>query len=188
MRQDNLKRLLAFSSIAQVGFILVGMTGQSPEGAASVIFFLLIYLFSNLGAFAVLTLVSTATGKETIHDYRGFHKSNPLLAWILAISLFSLAGIPPVAGFFGKFFLLLAGAGQANYPLVIVASLNMIISLYYYLRVIKAMFMDPNDHPVPSIQSGAMPKLAMAICLGGMLVTGLYSGAYEYIFSLFTVR
>jgi len=105
LRQTNLKRLLAFSSIAQIGFILVGMSGQSDTATVSVLYFVLIYLFSNLGAFGVITLVSALTGKETLADYKGFHSTNPGLSWVLAISLFSLAGIPPVAGFFGKFFL-----------------------------------------------------------------------------------
>jgi NADH-quinone oxidoreductase subunit N len=103
IRQNNLKRFLAFSSISQVGFILIGMSGQSQAGTASVVYFILIYTFSNLGAFGVITLVSAVTGKETIYEYRGFYKTNPLLSCVLAISLFSLAGIPPTAGF-GKFF------------------------------------------------------------------------------------
>jgi NADH-quinone oxidoreductase subunit N len=184
MRQHNLKRLLAFSSISQVGFILVGMTGQSVEGSASVIYFILIYIFSNLGAFGVVTLVSARTGKETIGDYKGFHQTNPALSWVLAISLFSLAGIPPAAGFFGKFFLLMSGAGKANYTLVIIASLNMIVSLYYYLKVIKAMFMDKNDEPIGNIQAGFYPKTAFAICLAGMILAGIYGEVYHHIYSL----
>ncbi|HET6765776.1 MAG TPA: NADH-quinone oxidoreductase subunit N, partial [Chitinophagaceae bacterium] len=104
LRQQNMKRFLAFSSIAQVGFILIGITGQSPEGSASVIYFVLIYIFSNLGAFGVINLISAATGKENIDDYKGFYRTNPRLSWVLAIALFSLGGIPPTAGFFGKFF------------------------------------------------------------------------------------
>src|SRR5207248_7361538 len=98
IRQNNLKRFLAFSSIAQMGFILVGISGSSQMGTASVIYFVLIYVFSNLGAFGVISLVSAQTGKEDVNDYRGFYKTNPLLSWVLTISLFSLAGIPPTAG------------------------------------------------------------------------------------------
>ena len=184
VRQDNIKRLLAFSSIAQMGFILVGMTGQSDEGTTSVIYFILIYIFSNLGAFGVVTLVSALTGKETISDYRGLYQTNPLLSWVLAISLFSLAGIPPVAGFFGKFFLLMAGAAKENYTLVIIAALNMIVALYYYLKVIKAMFMDKNDTPIQPLKINFFPKAALIICLAGMIVTGLYGEVYGYIFNL----
>jgi NADH-quinone oxidoreductase subunit N len=185
LRQQNMKRFLAFSSIAQVGFILVGLTAQSVEGSSSVIFFILIYIFSNLGAFGVISLVSAVTGKENMDDYKGFYKTNPTLSWVLAISLFSLAGVPPMAGFFGKFFLLFAGARQGNYLLIVIAALNMVVSLYYYLKVIKAMFMDANESPIEKIQSNLAPKIAMAICVGGILVTGIASGAYNYIHSLF---
>jgi NADH-quinone oxidoreductase subunit N len=184
LRQQNMKRFLAFSSIAQVGFILIGITGQSPEGSASVIYFVLIYIFSNLAAFGVINLVSATTGRETVNDYKGFYKTNKGLSWVLAIALFSLGGVPPTAGFFGKFFLLLAGAGKGNYLLITIAALNMVISLYYYLRVIKAMFMDANEDPIEPVKTSWSPRLAMIICIGGIIITGLASGAYNYIHSL----
>jgi NADH-quinone oxidoreductase subunit N len=184
LRQQNMKRFLAFSSIAQVGFILIGITGQSAEGSTSVIFFVLIYIFSNLAAFGVISLVSAVTGKENVDDYKGFYKTNPGLSWVLAIGLFSLGGIPPTAGFFGKFFLLLAGAGKGNYLLIGIAALNMVISLYYYLRVVKAMFMDANDNPIEKVHAGWSSKVAMIICIAGIIITGLASGAYNYIHSL----
>ena len=184
LRQQNMKRFLAFSSIAQIGFILVGLSSQSTAGSSSVIFFILIYIFSNLGAFGVISLVSAITGKENMDDYKGFYKTNPVLSWVLAISLFSLAGIPPLAGFFGKFFLLFAGAGKGNYSLIVIAALNMVISLYYYLKVIKIMFMDENEQPIEKIKAHWQPKIAMAICVGGIIVTGIASGAYNYIHSL----
>ncbi|HET6993381.1 MAG TPA: NADH-quinone oxidoreductase subunit N [Chitinophagaceae bacterium] len=184
LRQQNMKRFLAFSSIAQVGFILIGITGESVEGSASVIFFVMIYVFSNLAAFGVISLVSAATGREGVDDYKGFYKTNPLLSWVLAIALFSLAGVPPTAGFFGKFFLLLAGAGKGNYWLITIAALNMVVSLYYYLRVVKAIFMDDNENPIEKIHPSLSPKIAMLICTGGIVLTGLMSGAYNYIYSL----
>ncbi|MCA0382297.1 MAG: NADH-quinone oxidoreductase subunit N [Bacteroidetes bacterium] len=184
MRQQNMKRFLAFSSIAQVGFILLGISGQSVASSTSLIFFVLIYIFSNLAAFGVVSLVSSAYGKEKVDDYKGFYQTNPLLAWTLAIALFSLAGIPPTAGFFGKFFLILAGAAKGNWLLITIAALNMIISLYYYLRVVKAMFMDHNAAPLEKINTPLSPKIALIICIVGILITGLYSGAYEYIYSL----
>lgn len=185
LRQRNMKRFLAFSSIAQVGFILIGLTGQQAPGGTSVIYFVLVYIFSNLGAFAVVSLVSAVSGREDMDDYRGFYRTNPRLSWVMAISLFSLAGIPPTAGFFGKFFLLLSGAGGGNYLLITIAALNMVVSLYYYLKVIKYMFMDTNDRPIESIRTDLQPKLAMGICVVGILVSGVVSGAYEYIYSLF---
>jgi NADH-quinone oxidoreductase subunit N len=184
LRQQNMKRFLAFSSIAQVGFILIGITGYSAKGSASVIFFVLIYIFSNLAAFGVINLVSAVTGRETINDYKGFYKNNRSLSWVLAIALFSLGGIPPTAGFFGKFFLLLAGAGRGNYLLITIAALNMVISLYYYLKVIKAIFMDANEYPIEQVKASWSPRLAMIICVAGIIIVGLASGAYQYIHSL----
>ncbi len=184
LRQNNFKRFLAFSSIAQVGFILIGISGSSQAGMASVIYFILIYIFSNLAAFGVVSLVSAVTGKETISDYKSFYTTNPLLSWVLTIALFSLAGVPPTAGFFGKFFLLMAGAAKANYWLIGIAALNMVISFYYYLRVVKAIFMDSNEHPIPKLSLPFYPKLALYICVIGIILTGLASCVYDYIFSL----
>ena len=184
IRQNNLKRFLAFSSVAQVGFILIGITGATQAGSASVVYFVLIYTFSNLGAFGVISLVSALAGKENIQDYKAFYKNNPILSWVLAISLFSLAGIPPTAGFFGKFFLLMAGAGQGNYLLITIAALNMVVSLYYYLKVVKAIFMDSNENPIKKLMIPASPKLALFICTTGIVLTGLISYVYKYIFSM----
>jgi NADH-quinone oxidoreductase subunit N len=184
LRQNNLKRFLAFSSITQMGFILVGISGSSQMGSASVIYFLLIYIFSNLGAFGVIAFVSALTGKENMDDYKGFYKTNPFLTWVLTISLFSLAGIPPTAGFFGKFFLIMAGAGKGNWLLIIIAALNMILSLYYYLKVVKAMFMDGNEQPIEKLSTNTLPKLAMLVCVAGIVVVGFIPPIYNYIYSL----
>jgi NADH-quinone oxidoreductase subunit N len=186
LRQNNFKRFLAFSSIAQVGFILIGISGSSQLGATSAIYFVLIYVFSNLAAFGVVSLVSAITGKESISDYKGFYKTNPVLAWILTIALFSLAGVPPTAGFFGKFFLLMAGAAKANWILITIAALNMVISFYYYLRVVKAIFMDENDNPIEKVSMPLMPRLALYVCIIGIIATGLVSYVYDYIHSLGT--
>ena len=184
IRQNNIKRFLAFSSIAQIGFILVGITGSSRLGATSVIYFVLIYVFSNLAAFGVVSLVSAVTGRENISDYKNFYKSNPVLSWVLTIGLFSLAGVPPTAGFFGKFFLLMAGAGKGNYILITIAALNMIISFYYYLRIVKAIFMDENENPIEKLFVPVFPKLALSLCIVGILFTGVVSYLYDYIHSL----
>ena len=187
IRQNNLKRLLAFSSISQVGFILVGISGSSQAGSASMIYFILVYIFSNLGAFGVVSFISAVTGKETIDDYKGLYTTNPFLAWVLAIALFSLAGIPPTAGFFGKFFLLMAGAGDGNYEIITIAALNMVIALYYYLRVVKAMFMDINEQPIEKLSIPIFPKAAMLLCAAGIIITGFAGWIYDYIYSLSTV-
>lgn len=184
IRQQNIKRLLAFSSIAQVGFILVAISGNYQDGSASVVYFLLIYIFSNLAAFGVASVISEQSGRENIDDYKGLYATNPFLCWIMALALFSLAGIPPTAGFFGKFFLLSAGAEKGNFWLIIIAGLNMVISLYYYLRIVRAMFMDKNEHPIEKIQVMAPVRLGLILCAAGILLTGLAGQWLNYIQSL----
>ncbi len=184
LRQQNIKRFLAFSSIAQVGFILVGISGNYIQGTTSVVYFVLIYVFSNLAAFGVASTIEEHTGKTRIEDYKGLYASNPLLSWILALSLFSLAGIPPTAGFFGKLFLLSAGASSATYPFIAFAALNMIVSLYYYLRVIRSVFMDKAEQPINKISINPATKLALFICGAGIVLVGLLSWIYDHIASL----
>lgn len=184
IRQQNIKRFLAFSSIAQVGFILVGMSSGSEVGITAVVYFVLIYVFSNLAAFGVAAVIADRTGKENIDDYKGLYNTNPFLCWILALALFSLAGIPPTAGFFGKLFLLTAGATKASYTFITIAALNMIVSLYYYLRVIRAAFMDKNENPISTIKLGPSVKLGLIICGAGIVLVGLLSWVYDYIHSL----
>ena len=184
LRQQNIKRFLAFSSIAQVGFILVGISSNSIQGTASVVYFVLVYVFSNLAAFGVAGAISQYSGKERIEDYRGLYQTNPFISWILALALFSLAGIPPTAGFFGKLFLITAGASKGNYFFITVAALNMIISLYYYLRVIRAVFMDSNEQPIGKIKLDLSTKLGMIICGTGIVLLGLLSWVYDYITAL----
>jgi NADH-quinone oxidoreductase subunit N len=184
LRQQNIKRFLAFSSIAQVGFILVGISSGDALGVTSVVYFVLIYVFSNLAAFGVASVISEHAGKENIDEYKGLYKTNPFLGWILALALFSLAGIPPTAGFFGKLFLLTAGASKGSYWFIAIAALNMIISLYYYLRVIRAVFMDKNETPVEKIKLALPVKLALIICGVGIVLIGLLSWIYDYIQSL----
>ncbi|MBL0356035.1 MAG: NADH-quinone oxidoreductase subunit N [Chitinophagaceae bacterium] len=181
LRQQSIKRFLAFSSIAQVGFILVGISSNSSAGTAAVVYFVLIYIFSNLAAFAVAGTIESQTGKESVNDYKGLYQTNPFLCWMMALALFSLAGVPPTAGFFGKLFLITAGAQNANYLFVIVVALNLVISLYYYLRIIRAMFMDKNEQPIQKLMVPASVKLGLIICAGGIVLTGLVSWIYDYI-------
>jgi len=183
LRQQNIKRFLAFSSIAQVGFILVGMSGGAGAGTSSVVYFILIYTFSNLAAFGVAAAIGQ-TGKEKIDDYKGLYQTNPFLSWVMALALFSLAGIPPTAGFFGKLFLITAGASKGNYMFITIAALNMIVSLYYYLKVVRAIFMDKNEHLVEKIKLHGSTKLALIICAAGIVLTGLLSWVYDYIENL----
>jgi NADH-quinone oxidoreductase subunit N len=184
MRQRNIKRFLAFSSIAQAGFILLGIIGQSQLGMTTVVYFVLVYIFSNLGAFGVAAIIENKTGKVSIDDYDGFYRTNPLLSLTMMLALFSLAGIPPVAGFFGKFFLFAAAAKQGMYILVFIAVLNTIISLYYYLLVVKAMFLNRSDQPIAYFKSDAYSKLGLAICIAGIIIIGFASPVYEFILNL----
>ena len=184
LRQQNIKRFLAFSSIAQVGFILIGISGNSSQGITSVVYFILIYIFSNLAAFGVAAAISFQSGKENIDDYKGLYQTNPFLSWILALALFSLAGVPPTAGFFGKLFLITAGAANGGYSFITIAALNLVVSLYYYLRVIRAVFMEKNEQPIEKIKITSPAKLGMMICAAGIVVTGLLSWVYDYIAEL----
>ena len=184
LRQQNLKRFLAFSSIAQVGFILVAISGVDAASITSVTYFILIYVFSNLAAFGVVAVIAEQTGKERIDDYKGLYATNPFLSWILALALFSLAGIPPSAGFFGKLFLLTAGSVKGNFWLILIAGLNMVISLYYYLKVVRAVFMDKNDNPIEKVSVQPAVKFGMIICGAGILLVGLISWIYDFIQSL----
>jgi NADH-quinone oxidoreductase subunit N len=184
IRQQNLKRFLAFSSISQAGYILLGFIGGSQLGMASVIYYILVYIFSNLGAFGVVAAISNATGKENIEDYNGLYHTNPGLSLIMTLALFSLAGIPPVAGFFGKFFLFTAAAEKGYYLLVLIAVLNTIISLYYYLLVVKAMFISKNESPIAKFKSDFPTRFALAICVAGIVVTGFASVLFETIRSI----
>jgi NADH-quinone oxidoreductase subunit N len=184
IRQQNLKRFLAFSSISQAGYILLGLIGGNQLGMASVIYYILVYIFSNLGAFGVVIAISNATGKENIDDYNGLYQTNPKLSLVMTLALFSLAGIPPVAGFFGKFFLFTAAAQKGFYTLVLIAVLNTIISLFYYLLVVKAMFITKNENPIESFRSDFPTRFAMGICITGIVVTGFASIIFEVIRNL----
>jgi len=180
-RQKNMKRFLAFSSIAQAGFLILGMISGNQLGMTSVIFFIATYIFSNLGAFGVVYAISNKTGLENMDDYNGFYRTNPLLSVLMMLSLFSLAGIPPVAGFFGKFFLFMSAASEGYYWLIFIAVINVTISLYYYLLVIRAMFIRKNDNPIPYFKSDNYMKAGLLLPALGILIIGFYSPFYEYI-------
>jgi NADH-quinone oxidoreductase subunit N len=180
MRQNNMKRFLAFSSIAQAGFILLGVLGGGSLGMGSVLYFLLVYVFTNLTAFSVVAAISNHTGRENMSDYNGLYKTNPKLSLMLMLALFSLAGIPPVAGFFGKLFLFGAAASKGYYILLLVAVLNATISLYYYLLPVRAMFIEKSDNPIPTFKSDGYMKLALAISVIGIFITGFISAIYEF--------
>ena len=184
LRQKNMKRFLAYSSIAQAGFILLGFLSNDQLGYTTIIYFVAIYIFSNLGAFGVVQTISLATGKENMDDYEGLYRTNPKLSLVMMLALFSLAGIPPLAGFFGKFFLYTAAASKGYYVLVFIAVVNATISLYYYLLVIRAMFLRKNENAIPFFKSQPYMRLGLILASIGILVIGLYSPIYEYIYSI----
>ncbi len=184
LRQQNMKRFLAFSSIAQAGFILLGLMTGNQLGTATIIYFVMIYIFSNLAAFGVVQAISLKTGKENMSDYEGLYRTNPNLSLIMMLAVFSLAGIPPVAGFFGKFFLFTAAASKGYYLLVFLAVVNVTISLYYYLLVVRAMFLRTSDHAIPYFKNKLYMRLGLLVTVVGILIIGLYSPLYDYIFEL----
>ncbi|TRX16443.1 NADH-quinone oxidoreductase subunit N [Flavobacterium franklandianum] len=187
LRQQNMKRFLAFSSIAQAGFILLGLITGTQLGTATVVYFILVYIFTNLAAFGVVQAIALQTGKENRDDYNGLYRTNPNLSLVMMLALFSLAGIPPVAGFFGKFFLFAAAASKGYYLLVFLAVVNVTISLYYYLLVVRAMFIRKNENPIPFFKSKIYMRLGLLLTVLGILVLGLYSPLYDYIFELSTL-
>lgn len=187
IRQKNLKRFLAFSSISQAGYIMLGVISANTLGLASLMFYILVYIFSNLAAFGVISAIENNTGKVGLEDYNGLYKTNPKLAVVMMLAMFSLAGIPPFAGFFSKFFIFTAAVEPGTislYILVLVALINTIISLYYYLLVVKAMFINNDESVVPSFKSAGTERLSLTICVAGVILLGLVSCIYTYLFDV----
>ncbi|KGF73012.1 NAD(P)H-quinone oxidoreductase subunit 2 [Neosynechococcus sphagnicola sy1] len=139
LTQTSMKRLLAYSSIGQAGFVMIGLITGTTEGYASMVFYLLVYLFMNLGGFICVILFSLRTGTDQISEYAGLYQKDPLLTLGLSICLLSLGGIPPFAGFFGKLYLFWAGWRAGAYGLVLLGLITSVVSIYYYIRVIKMM-------------------------------------------------
>lgn len=139
LAQTSMKRMLAYSSIAQAGFILIGLIAGTEAGYASIVLYLLIYLFMNLGGFTCVILFTLRTGTDQISEYSGLYQKDPLLTLCLSICLLSLGGIPPLAGFFGKIYLFWAGWQSGQYWLVLLGLVATVVSIYYYIRVVKMM-------------------------------------------------
>lgn len=181
VRQRNLKRFLAFSSISQAGYIMLGVIAANTLGMASMMYYVVVYIFSNLAAFGVIAAIERKTGKVTTDDYNGLFKTNPWLSFTMMVAMFSLAGIPPFAGFFSKFFVFagaLHGADVAISVLVLIALINTIISLYYYLLVVKAMFIRQDECAIPTFKSHWTEKAGMIICVMGIVLLGIASCVY----------
>ena len=179
IRQQNLKRFLAFSSISQAGYIMLGVISGSALGMTSLVYYILVYMVSNLAAFGVIAIIEHRTGRITIDEYNGLYQTHPRLSIVMMLALFSLAGIPPFAGFFSKFFIFYAAAQQGFYVLVFIALLNTIISLYYYLLVIKAMFINKSETAPAAFRSDIYTRISLVACSAGILLLGILSTVYQ---------
>ena len=181
LRQQNLKRLMAFSSISQAGYIMLGVISGSAQGMTSLVYYVLIYMFANLAVFTVITIVALRAGKFTLEDYNGLYTTNPKLAFLMTLALFSLAGIPPFAGFFSKFFIFAAAFEGGFHLLVFITLINTIISLYYYLKIVKAMHINKSDEPIAAFRSDNYTRASLAICTLGIVVLSIASVVYQSI-------
>ena len=185
IRQSELKRFMAFSSISQAGYIMLAVVGNSQLGIASLTYYVLVYIVANMAVFTVINVVEQNNGGRTdMAAYNGFYQTNPKLSFLMTLALFSLAGIPPFAGMFSKFFVFMAGVQNGEpmaYFVVFVALVNTVVSLYYYLLIVKAMYITKTDTPLPTFQSDCYTRTALAICTAGIALFGVVSCVYEWI-------
>ena len=187
IRQSELKRFMAFSSISQAGYIMLAVIGGSQMGMTSLMYYVLVYIVANMAVFTVISTVEQNNGGATkMSDYDGLYQTNPKLAFLMTLALFSLAGIPPFAGMFSKFFVFMAAAEQGSfwaYFVVFVALVNTVVSLYYYLLIVKAMYIKPSDSPLPTFKTDVNTRVALALCTAGIALFGICSCIYDYLFA-----
>ena len=185
LRQKELKRFMAFSSISQAGYIMLAVIGGSAMGLASLMYYVLIYVAANMAVFTIINVVETRGGGNTkMNCYDGFYETNPKLSFLMTLALFSLAGIPPFAGMFCKFFVFMAaakGGSTLAYAVVFIALLNTVPSLYYYLKIVKCMYINKTDQPLPTFKSDCNTRLALALCTAGVLLFGVCSCIYDWL-------
>lgn len=186
IRQSELKRFMAFSSISQAGYIMLAAIGTDwTLSASSLVYYVLIYIVANMSVFSIITVVEqNNNGKTDINAYDGFYQTNPKLAFLMTLALFSLGGIPPFAGMFSKFFVFLAAAKAGSawaYAIVFIALINTVISLYYYLLIVKAMYIKKTDNPLPTFSSDCSTRLALALCTAGIVLFGVCSCIFDWI-------
>ena len=187
IRQSELKRFMAFSSISQAGYIMLAVIGGSQMGMASLMYYVLVYVVANMAVFTVISTVEQNNGGATkMSAYDGLYQTNPKLAFLMTLALFSLAGIPPFAGMFSKFFVFMAAAEQGSfwaYFVVFVALINTVVSLYYYLLIVKAMYIKQTDYPLHAFKTDVNTRVALAICTAGIVLFGICSCIYDYLFT-----
>ena len=188
IRQKELKRFMAFSSISQAGYIMLAVVGNSAESLTALTFYVLVYVAANMAVFTVISTVEENNGGTTeMSAYNGLYQTNPKLALLMTLALFSLAGIPPFAGMFSKFFVFMAAVGGHEsapfwpYFVVFIALINTVVSLYYYLLIVKAMYITKTDSPLPAFRNGTAINWSLAICTVGILLFGICSCIYEWI-------
>lgn len=175
--QTNIKRMLAYSSIAQAGYILIGFVVGTASGMEGVLYYILAYALMNLGAFGCVILISNSIKSDAIEDYAGLSKKDPVPAFMLSIFLLSLAGVPPLAGFLGKF-LVFAAAIQSKFIILAVAGvINSVVAAFYYMRVIKYMYLDEPKAAGVGAKSAPL-QIALAIVMAGVLIAGLYPSPF----------
>lgn len=191
IRQTNLKRFMAFSSISQAGYIVLAIVGNSALSVTALSFYVLIYVVANMAVFTIISAVEEHNNGTVMMDsYNGFYQTNPRLAFLMTLALFSLGGIPPFAGMFSKFFIFMAAVQDADlstsvgawaYIVLFIALINTVISLYYYLLIVKAMYIKKSDNPLPSFKSHANTKLALAVCTAGVVLFGVCYMVFDWI-------
>lgn len=187
IRQKELKRFMAFSSISQAGYIMLAVIGDNALGVAALSYYVLVYVVANLAVFTVIGVVEENNNGITKMDaYNGFYSTNPKLSLLMTFALFSLGGIPPFAGMFSKFFVFMAALEEGSvltHIVVFVALINTVISLYYYLFIVKAMYIKTSENPLPTFKSDCNTKLALTICTAGVLLCGVCSFFYDWIWA-----
>ena len=185
LRQTELKRFMAFSSISQAGYIMLAAVGNETMGLTALMYYVLIYVAANMAVFTVINVVETrGKGNTEMSVFDGFYTTNPKLSFLLTLALFSLAGIPPFAGMFCKFFVFMAAAEQGTniaYAVVFLALINTVPSLYYYLKIVKCMYINKTDTPIATFKSDCATRTALALCTAGVLLFGVCSCVYGWL-------
>ena len=191
IRQTELKRFMAFSSISQAGYIMLAVVANNSLGIAALSYYVLIYVVANMAVFTIIGIVEEHNnGTTEMESYNGLYSTNPKLSLIMTLALFSLGGIPPFAGMFSKFFVFMSAVEQGNtlsYAIVFIALINTVVSLYYYLLIVKAMYINKNDKALPTFKSDVNTKVALTICTAGILLLGVCSFVFEYIMANVTL-
>ena len=177
--------------ISQAGYIMLAVVANNSLGIAALSYYVLIYVVANMAVFTIIGIIEEHNnGTTEMESYNGLYSTNPKLSLIMTLALFSLGGIPPFAGMFSKFFVFMSAVEQGNtlsYAIVFIALINTVVSLYYYLLIVKAMYINKNDKALPTFKSDVNTKVALTICTAGILLLGVCSFVFEYIMANVTL-